>query len=53
MTDPDIATPRVIPTWRLVDATAAATPAIETGIPETAEVVIGGLIVPLKMPKSR
>src|ERR1019366_4595734 len=28
-------------------------PAIETGIPETAEVVIGGLVVPSPIPKSR
>jgi hypothetical protein len=50
---PDTATPRVVPAWWLVDATEAATPAIETGIPETAEVVIGGLIVPSPIPKSR
>ena len=38
------ATPSVAPTCRLVDATAAATPACAGGIPETAVLVIGGLI---------
>ena len=31
----------------------AATPAIEAGMPETAEFVIGGLIMPTAMPNSR
>jgi hypothetical protein len=31
-----MATPRVDPTCRLVDATAAATPACEIGLPDTA-----------------
>lgn len=52
-TDPDTATPRVVPTIRLADATEVATPAIETGLPETAEVVIGGLVVPSPIPKTR
>src|SRR5437763_11501901 len=33
---PSMATPRVMPTWRLVVATAEATPAWEGGIPATA-----------------
>ena len=38
---PMIATPRVPPTCRLVEAMAAATPAWLSGIPETAVFVIG------------
>jgi hypothetical protein len=49
---PEIATPRVVPACRRAEATAAATPVIEAGIPETAELVIGGLMVPRKMPNS-
>src|SRR5476649_2099649 len=39
---PRTATPSVCPTWRPVDATAAATPAWAGGIPDTAVLVIGG-----------
>lgn len=49
---PAIATPRVVPVCRPTEAIAAATPAIERGIPETAVLVIGGLTVPRKMPNS-
>jgi DNA-binding transcriptional MerR regulator len=42
---PAIATPRVVPVCRPTEAVAAATPAIERGIPETAVLVIGGLTV--------
>lgn len=45
--------PRVMPICRPVEADEAATPAIEAGIPETAVLVIGGLMVPWKMPNSR
>src|SRR5579872_5642255 len=51
-TDPITATPSDWPTWRLVEATAAATPACARGIPETAVLVIGGLIVPKPRPNS-
>src|SRR5215467_9009243 len=40
---PEIATPRAVPVCRPTEASEAATPAIEAGIPETAELVIGGL----------
>ena len=50
---PEIATPRAVPVWRPVEASEAATPAIEPGIPETAELVIGGLMVPRAMPNNR
>ncbi len=50
---PEIATPRVVPVCRPPEASEAATPAIEAGIPETAELVIGGLMVPRAMPNSR
>ncbi len=50
---PEIAMPRVMPICRPVEANEAATPAIEAGIPETAVLVIGGLMVPWKMPNSR
>src|ERR1700712_3794355 len=36
ITEPTTATPSAAPTCRLVDATAAATPAWDRGIPETA-----------------
>ena len=49
---PRTATPSVWPTWRLVEATAAATPACDGGIPETAVLVIGGLISPKPRPKT-
>lgn len=39
---PTTAIPSVFPTWRLVDAIAAATPACVGGIPDTAVLVIGG-----------
>jgi hypothetical protein len=42
-TAPKTATPSVSPTWRLVVATAAATPACAAGIPDTAVLAIGGL----------
>ena len=46
--------PRVVmPICRPVEANEAATQAIEAGIPETAVLVIGGLMVPWKMPNSR
>jgi hypothetical protein len=50
---PEIATPRVVPVCRPAEASEAATPAIERGIPETAVLVIGGLTVPRNMPNSR
>jgi hypothetical protein len=50
---PAIATPRVVPVCRPAEATEAATPAIEAGIPDTAVLVIGGFTVPRKMPNSR
>jgi hypothetical protein len=49
---PAIATPRVVPACRPVEASEEAVPAIERGIPETAVLVIGGLTVPRKMPNS-
>jgi hypothetical protein len=42
-TAPNTATPSVSPAWRLVVATAAATPACAGGIPDTAVLAIGGL----------
>src|SRR2546429_8460032 len=42
-TTPNTATPSVRPTWRLVVATAEATPACADGIPDTAVLAIGGL----------
>src|SRR5208283_256214 len=50
-TDPITATPSDVPTWRLVEATPAATPACCRGIPDTAELVIGALTRPIPMPK--
>ena len=41
------------PTCRLVEATAAATPACVRGIPETAAFVIGALTRPKPMPRSQ
>jgi EmrB/QacA subfamily drug resistance transporter len=49
---PITATPRVEPSWRLVEATAAATPAWARGIPETAVLVIGALTKPKPTPNS-
>lgn len=51
-TVPISATPSDPPTWRLVEATAAATPDCERGIPETAVLVIGALTTPKPSPKS-
>jgi hypothetical protein len=50
---PEIATPSVAPAWRPVEASEPASPAIERGIPEIAELVIGGLTAPRKTPNSR
>lgn len=50
-TEPMTATPSVWPTWRLVEATAAATPACARGMPVTAVLVIGGLSEPNPMPR--
>ena len=49
---PASATPSVRPTWRQVEATAAATPACEAGMPETAVLVIGGLTSPKPIPNT-
>jgi hypothetical protein len=43
---PESATPRVMPASRPTEAS-------EAGLPDTAELVIGGLMVPWAMPKSR
>src|SRR5215469_7347346 len=51
--DPMTATPRDEPTCLLVDATPAATPACDRGMPETVLFVIGALTVPKPMPKAR
>jgi DNA-binding SARP family transcriptional activator len=53
MTAPEMATPRVVPVWRPTETSEAATPAIERGMPATAVLVIGGLTVARKTPKSR
>ncbi len=50
-TAPMIATPSERPTCRLVEATAAATPACAGGIPDTAVFVIGGFTAPKPRPK--
>ena len=50
---PSTATPRVRPTCRLVEAIAAATPAWEGGMPDTAVLVIGGLIRPAPIPNTK
>src|SRR5215468_10674186 len=49
-TEPITAIPNDDPAWRLVDAIAAATPAWDVGIPDTAVLVIGGLISPKPKP---
>ena len=49
---PTSATPSDWPTWRLVEATAEATPACAGGMPETAVFVIGGLTEPKPIPKT-
>ncbi len=51
-TDPASATPREMPTCRLVEATAAASPAWERGIPETAVFVIGEFTHPSPTPNT-
>src|SRR5262249_10639994 len=48
---PPPATPGAGPTWRLAEATAAATPAWERGIPDTAVLVIGAFTMPVPIPK--
>ena len=50
---PAIATPNVVPVWRAAEATEPARPAMDSGMPETAVLVIGGLTVPRKIPKNR
>ena len=52
-TEPTTATPSAAPIWRLVDATAAATPAWLRGIPDRAVFVIGALTRPNPTPKTR
>ena len=49
--EPTRATPRVWPTWRLVDAIAAATPAWLAGMPDTAVLVMGAFTAPKPAPK--
>src|SRR5580692_4988887 len=44
--EPMIAIPRTLPTWRDVDTVADATPACSGGMPVTALLVIGGLTRP-------
>ena len=48
---PTTATPSDWPTWRLVEAMAAATPAWERGMPDTAVLVIGAFTMPVPIPK--
>ena len=48
---PTTATPRDWPTWRLVEAMAAATPAWARGMPDTAVLVIGAFTMPVPIPK--
>src|SRR4051794_34766548 len=50
--EPIAATPSAAPTCRLVEATAAATPACDVGMPETAVLVIGALTMPNPIPNS-
>src|SRR5664279_81849 len=45
-TEPTTATPSVAPSWRLVEAIAAATPAWLRGMPDTAVLVIGAFTMP-------
>ena len=47
MMAPEIATPSVVPVCRPVDASEPASPAIERGLPEIAELLIGGPSVAL------
>src|SRR3954454_11273415 len=51
-TAPSAGTANVVPTWRLVEAIAAATPACAGGMPETAVLVIGGVRIPDPSPKT-
>src|SRR5215472_3860672 len=51
--DPMTATPSDEPTCLLVDATPAATPAWDRGMPDTVLFVIGALTVPKPMPNAR
>ena len=44
--------PSVAPIWRLVEATAAATPAWLRGSPDTALFVIGVFTIPNPSPKT-
>ena len=48
---PTTATPSDWPIWRLVEAMAAATPAWERGMPDTAVLVIGAFTRPVPIPK--
>ena len=47
-----MAMPRHWPIWRLVEAMPEATPACETGIPDTAVYVIGAFTMPPPMPNT-
>src|SRR5215218_3799258 len=51
-TEPHSATPRLTPTWRLVDAIADAAPARSVGIPLTAAVVIGAFTIEKPIPNT-
>ena len=51
--DPMMATPSEEPICLLVEATPAATPAWDLGIPETVLLVMGALTMPKPRPKSR
>ena len=51
-TVPAVATPMAAPTWRLVEAMAAATPVWVRGMPAMAELEMAGLIMPRPVPKS-
>jgi len=50
-TVPAMATPMAAPTWRLVEAMAAATPVWVRGMPAMALLEIAGLIRPRPVPK--
>ena len=50
-TVPETATPMAAPTWRLVEAMAAATPACDSGMPATALSEIAGFTIPRPTPK--
>ena len=51
-TEPITAIPSELPTWRLVEATAAATPAWVRGMPDTAVLVIGAFTMPNPAPNT-